>query len=83
MVHLHHVPGAVHRFGGEIAQGAEAPVANAASTAVICGSGYRSSIASSILRREGFRNIVNVDGGMAAWNARKLPTTKHEMVPSS
>lgn len=37
--------------------------------AVVCQSGYRSSIATSLLERMGFRNVVNVVGGMAAWNA--------------
>lgn len=43
---------------------------------VICGSGYRSSIASSILGREKFTRVINVVGGMGAWNACKLPTIK-------
>jgi hydroxyacylglutathione hydrolase len=42
---------------------------------VICGTGYRSSIAASILKREGFKDVVNVVGGMTAWNRAKLPTT--------
>ncbi len=35
--------------------------------AVICAGGYRSSIASSLLEQLGFRHVVNVAGGMAAW----------------
>lgn len=34
---------------------------------VHCKGGYRSSIATSLLRREGFRNAVNVTGGYDAW----------------
>jgi hydroxyacylglutathione hydrolase len=37
---------------------------------VICGTGYRSSIATSVLRRAGFGDVVNVAGGMSAWNRR-------------
>ncbi len=37
---------------------------------VICGTGYRSSISSSVLRRAGFKDVVNVAGGMTAWNRR-------------
>jgi len=44
-------------------------------TAVICGSGYRSSIASAFLERRGVRQLANTVGGMAAWNAAGLPTT--------
>lgn len=41
---------------------------------VMCASGYRSSIASSVLRRAGFANVTNVAGGMSAWKQQKLPT---------
>ena len=40
---------------------------------VHCKSGYRSSIATSILRRAGFRDIANVTGGVDAWKAADLP----------
>jgi len=36
---------------------------------VHCRSGYRSSIATSILRRAGFRDIANLTGGFDAWKA--------------
>ncbi len=36
---------------------------------VHCKSGYRSSIATSILRRAGFRDIANLIGGFDAWQA--------------
>jgi len=45
---------------------------------VVCGAGYRSSIATSVLRRAGFRHVTNVDGGMGAWNRQKLPTVREE-----
>ena len=35
--------------------------------AVICGSGQRSSIACSLLQRQGFGELFNVVGGMEAW----------------
>jgi len=35
--------------------------------AVICASGYRSSIASSLLLREGFTDVMNVRGGTSSW----------------
>ena len=41
--------------------------------AVHCKSGYRSSIAASLLRREGFGEVVNVIGGFDAWKACGLP----------
>ena len=41
--------------------------------AVHCKSGYRSMIASSLLQRAGFRNVLNVAGGFDAWQAANLP----------
>jgi rhodanese-related sulfurtransferase/glyoxylase-like metal-dependent hydrolase (beta-lactamase superfamily II) len=41
--------------------------------AVLCASGYRSSIAASLLERAGFRDVVNVTGGINAWKACGLP----------
>jgi rhodanese-related sulfurtransferase len=40
---------------------------------VHCKGGYRSSIATSILRRAGFRDIANLIGGFDAWKAAGLP----------
>ena len=36
---------------------------------VHCKSGYRSSIATSLLRRDGFRDIANLTGGFEAWKS--------------
>lgn len=41
--------------------------------AVHCKSGYRSSIATSLLTRAGFDQVMNVTGGFDAWLACKLP----------
>ncbi len=40
-----------------------------------CKGGYRSSIASSILRRGGFENIANLTGGYEAWRAGRGEAT--------
>jgi len=42
-------------------------------TAVYCGSGYRASIATSILKPEGFSELWNVPGSWEAWKKAKLP----------
>jgi hydroxyacylglutathione hydrolase len=41
--------------------------------AVHCQSGYRSTIACSLLQRGGAQNVVNVSGGFGAWQEAKLP----------
>ncbi len=40
---------------------------------VLCRGGYRSSIAISLLRRAGFRDIANLIGGLDAWKTAGLP----------
>jgi hydroxyacylglutathione hydrolase len=41
--------------------------------AVHCAGGYRSSIAASILQQYGVTNLTEIAGGLAAWEAAKLP----------
>ena len=40
---------------------------------VYCASGYRSSIAASLLQGAGFSPVSEIAGGIAAWEAAKLP----------
>lgn len=42
---------------------------------VHCASGYRSSIAASLLERQGMKDFADLVGGIAAWEASKLSTT--------
>ncbi|HWP45453.1 MAG TPA: rhodanese-like domain-containing protein [Blastocatellia bacterium] len=61
-----HAPGAVNLTLAHLEKGASELDA-ARPTAVICASGYRSSIATSLLERLGFRSLFNVIGGTNAW----------------
>lgn len=49
------------------------PLVRDALIAVHCKSGYRSTIACSLLQRAGYRNVVDVSGGFDAWQEAKLP----------
>jgi hydroxyacylglutathione hydrolase len=40
---------------------------------VYCAGGYRSSIAASLLQRDGFDSVGEIAGGLAAWESAKLP----------
>jgi rhodanese-related sulfurtransferase len=40
---------------------------------VYCAGGYRSSIAASLLQGGGFDPVSEISGGIAAWEAAKLP----------
>ena len=67
-----HVPGARHIFLPELRQRLDG-LDRAKATAVYCASGYRASIAASILKREGFENLHNVPGSWEAWKVAGLP----------
>ena len=71
---IHHFAGAIHHFAGAIARGSAAALLDAGCVAVICGYGYRSSVAAGILQGRGRTHLVNVIGGMEAWAASGLPT---------
>lgn len=73
-----HVPGATHIHVPDLEEEAdtldrEQPVVT------YCGSGYRASIAASILKREGFAHVYNVPGSISAWQAAGYPTVKPEL----
>jgi hydroxyacylglutathione hydrolase len=68
-----HIEGAKHISGGDLPKHVEDVPADEP-LYVICGSGYRSSVALSVLAHSGrTRRLVNVDGGMTAWKSQKLP----------
>jgi hydroxyacylglutathione hydrolase len=67
-----HVPGARHVFLGELRK-RMGELDRTKPTAVYCGSGYRASIATSILKPEGFDQLWNVPGSWEAWRKAKLP----------
>lgn len=68
-----HIDGALHIHGGTL-QDRIGEIPKDKPVAVVCGSGYRASIAASFLRRDGLESVSNVLGGMSAWKAAKLPT---------
>ncbi len=46
--------------------------------AVHCAGGYRSSIAASILHQYGITHLVEIAGGLAAWEAAQLPVVSSQ-----
>jgi hydroxyacylglutathione hydrolase len=67
-----HVPGAHHIFVPEL-QNRVNELDRKKPTAIYCGSGYRASIATSILKPQGFNDLWNVPGSWEAWKKLKLP----------
>ena len=43
---------------------------------MVCRSGARSAQAASILKKEGFGEVLNLSGGMMAWESASLPVSK-------
>jgi hydroxyacylglutathione hydrolase len=69
-----HIPGAVHFEAGRVAWD-ELPFPYDRPLAIQCASGNRSMSVSSVLRRRGYRNVIQVDGGINKWKMHGFPTT--------
>ncbi len=67
-----HIQDAHHIPLGELMERMQ-EAGNDADITAVCGSGYRSSIAASLLQANGFTRISSMDGGMTAWNRQELP----------
>lgn len=67
-----HIPGSVNIPLNHI-QERMAEVPRERRIAVHCAGGYRSSIAASLLHQHGITNLIEMAGGIAAWDAAKLP----------
>ena len=67
-----HIPNARHIFLGELREHL-GELDKSKPTAVYCDSGYRASIATSILKQEGFGCVCNVPGSWQAWKKAGFP----------
>lgn len=68
-----HIAGATHVMLGDLPSRLES-LSKQSEIIAVCGSGYRSSIAASLLTKAGFANVRSMGGGTAAWDQRNLPT---------
>lgn len=68
-----HIPGAVNVYVGELEGQLDGLHLDPRKGVVVtCGVGHRASLAASVLRREGFPEVYNLLGGMAAWRRLDL-----------
>jgi hydroxyacylglutathione hydrolase len=67
-----HVPGSLHMGAGEL-QDRLAELPRDRPLATICASGYRSSVAASLLRQGGFEDVSWVANGVPSWEAAGYP----------
>lgn len=70
-----HVPGAQHIIVPKLPERV-AELDKSKPTAVYCASGYRASIATSMLKKAGFQNVSNVPGSWHAWKEAGFPVEK-------
>lgn len=72
-----HIPGAKSFSRGTIELEIE-EAASDPSTLIIthCGGGGRSALAAESLQRMGYKNVKSMAGGLKAWKAAGLPTSK-------
>jgi hydroxyacylglutathione hydrolase len=70
-----HIEGATHVPLAQL-PGRTGELDRAADWVVVCASGYRSGIATSVLERAGFPRVTNAAGGMDAWRRDGLPIAR-------
>jgi hydroxyacylglutathione hydrolase len=71
------LPGATHVYVGELLDNLH-KIPKEKNTVTFCGSGQRAVIAATILKREGYENIANCLGSMAACSAVGCPVIQGE-----
>jgi len=70
-----HIPGAIHFEAGRTAWD-ELPFPHDRPLAIQCASGNRSMSVSSVLRRRGYHNVIQVDGGINKWKMHGFEVVK-------
>lgn len=68
-----HVPGSIHLAAGSLPDRLD-ELPRDRPIAAICASGYRSSVAASLLQAAGFRDVSWVADGLPSWRKRGYPT---------
>ena len=72
-----HIPDAIHMSRGTIELDIEEKVPDSdAMISCHCGGGGRSALAAENLQKMGYKNVRSMAGGLKAWRAAGLPTTK-------
>ena len=76
--HGGHVPRARHHYVADMRDGLDGldGLDRQRPVATYCGSGYRASIAASLLQQHGFRDVRNVPGSWQAWKKAGYPVEK-------
>ncbi|MCB9940624.1 MAG: MBL fold metallo-hydrolase [Planctomycetaceae bacterium] len=70
-----HVPGATHQFVADMRKRIDG-LDKSKPIATYCASGYRASLASSLMQSRGFEQVYNVPGSWKAWTSAGYPSEK-------
>ncbi|MDQ7036633.1 MAG: MBL fold metallo-hydrolase [Anaerolineae bacterium] len=70
--HSEHIPGVIHIHMGKVGQHLD-EIPDNEPLAIQCGGGLRSQVVASILQKQGFKNLINMSGGIDEWKKSKLP----------
>jgi hydroxyacylglutathione hydrolase len=70
-----HIPGAIHFEGGRTAWD-DLPFPHDRPLVIQCASGNRSMSVSSVLRRRGYHNVIQADGGINKWKMHGFEVVK-------
>ena len=70
-----HIPGAIHIEAGRMAWD-ELPFPHDRTLAIQCASGNRSMSVSSVLRRRGYHDVIQVEGGIKQWKKNGFETIR-------
>jgi hydroxyacylglutathione hydrolase len=77
-----HIPGAIHFEGGRVAW-EELPFPHDRPLAIQCASGNRSMSVSSVLRMRGYRNAIQVEGGINKWKMHGFEVVQEDQNTSA
>lgn len=76
-----HIPGAIHFEAGRFAWD-DLPFPHDRPLAIQCASGNRSMSVSSVLRRRGYHNVIQVEGGINKWKMHGFEVVSEKQDPT-
>jgi len=71
------ISGAAHVIAGHVANRLDEVPDGSHPLAIVCNTGFQSTIVGSVLARHGYGELFNVTGGMDAWRRNGLPLNPH------